>query len=76
MCLLLFVEQEIVIGELLAEGKTKQISSIKNQPGLVIIKSKDRITAGDGARAHDLVGKAAISTSTNGGIFDLLNRAG
>ena len=69
-------EQEVAVGEQLAEGKTKIIFAIKKQPGLVLIRSKDRITAGDGARAHDLEGKAAISTATNGGIYDLLNRAG
>jgi len=59
-----------------AEGKTKILFTVKNQPALVLVRSKDRITAGDGARAHDLEGKAAISTATNGGIYDLLNRAG
>lgn len=69
-------EQEVVVGDVLAEGKTKKIITVKNQPGFVLIHSKDRITAGDGARAHDMVGKAAISNATNGGIYDMLNNAG
>jgi phosphoribosylaminoimidazole carboxylase / phosphoribosylaminoimidazole-succinocarboxamide synthase len=75
-CANLPAEQEMVVEKEVAEGKTKVICTIKNQPGLVLIRSKDRITAGDGARAHDLEGKAKISTATNGGIYDLLNRAG
>lgn len=58
------------------EGKTKIIFALKNVPGLVLIQSKDRITAGDGARAHDMEGKAAISTSTTSDIFKMLNNAG
>lgn len=46
------------------------------EKGLCLILSKDRITAGDGVKAHDLVGKAAISTKTNGKVFGLLNAAG
>jgi len=60
----------------MAEGKTKVICKVKDATGMVLIRSKDRITAGDGARAHDMVGKSVISTSTNCSIFELLNRAG
>lgn len=42
----------------------------------VVVVNKDRITAGDGARAHDLEGKAAISNATNGKVFTFLNEAG
>lgn len=45
-------------------------------PGLVLLLNKDRITAGDGARAHDLEGKAEISNKTNGKVFGILNAAG
>lgn len=44
--------------------------------GHCLILSKDRITAGDGVKAHDLAGKAAISTQTNKKVFELLNAAG
>jgi len=57
-------------------GKTKVISKVKNAAGMVVIRSKDRITAGDGARAHDMAGKSVISTSTNCSVFELLNKAG
>jgi len=66
----------VELGEQLAEGKTKVISKVKNAAGMVVIRSKDRITAGDGARAHDMAGKSVISTSTNCSVFDLLNKAG
>jgi phosphoribosylaminoimidazole carboxylase/phosphoribosylaminoimidazole-succinocarboxamide synthase len=45
-------------------------------PGCVLVQSKDRITAGDGARQHDLAGKAAISTATTCKVFELLNSVG
>jgi len=66
----------VEIGEQLAEGKTKIICQVKNAAGMVVIRSKDRITAGDGARAHDMLGKSVISTSTNCSVFELLNEAG
>ncbi|XP_002734075.1 multifunctional protein ADE2-like [Saccoglossus kowalevskii] len=65
---------EIKAGKILIEGKTKIIYELENNQ--VLLQSKDRITAGDGARAHDLKGKAAISTSTTCKIFELLNNAG
>ena len=66
----------------LNEGKTKIIyqlpdSSPDSANGKnVLIKSKDRISAGDGARANDMEGKAAISTATNCTVFELLNDCG
>ena len=58
------------------EGKTKVVYDLVDHPGKVYVESKDRITAGDGARAHDLEGKAKISTSTAASIFSLLNESG
>ncbi len=46
--------------ELLAEGKTKCIYAVADDTETVIIQSKDRITAGDGTRAHDLAGKVSL----------------
>lgn len=53
------------------EGKTKII--IDAGDGIVLIRSKDDITTGDGAK-HDVIeGKAASSTTTTCNIFRLLN---
>jgi phosphoribosylaminoimidazole-succinocarboxamide synthase len=53
------------------EGKTKII--IDAADGTVLIRSKDDITAGDGAK-HDVIeGKATSSTTTTCNIFRLLN---
>lgn len=49
---------------------------LPEKTGLCMIVSKDRITAGDGVKSHDLAGKAAISTQTNGKVFGILNKAG
>uniref|UniRef100_A0A1L8DXY3 Putative phosphoribosylamidoimidazole-succinocarboxamide synthase n=1 Tax=Nyssomyia neivai TaxID=330878 RepID=A0A1L8DXY3_9DIPT len=64
------------LGQLIIEGKTKQVFDLPEKKGYCLIQSKDRITAGDGVKAHDLAGKAAISTQTNGKVFGLLNAAG
>lgn len=64
------------LGKLLIEGKTKKVYELVNDPVLCYLESKDRITAGDGAKAHDLKGKAAISTATTAKVFELLNQAG
>lgn len=64
------------IGKLIIEGKTKQVFELPEHPTEVLILSKDRITAGDGAKAHDLEGKAEISNQTNGKIFEILNSVG
>jgi phosphoribosylaminoimidazole carboxylase/phosphoribosylaminoimidazole-succinocarboxamide synthase len=66
-----------MIGDLLIEGKTKQVYKLKSvKDDLVYVLSKDKITAGDGAKAHDMKGKAKLSNKTNGAIFDFLNRVG
>ncbi|EDW62456.1 bifunctional phosphoribosylaminoimidazole carboxylase/phosphoribosylaminoimidazole succinocarboxamide synthetase [Drosophila virilis] len=64
------------LGKVLIEGKTKQVYNLPEHPGLCLLLSKDRITAGDGVKAHDLAGKAEISNTTNGQVFRLLNEAG
>ena len=65
-----------LIGEtmLLAEGKTKIIEAAGN--GEVLVRSKDAITAEDGARRDVLDGKAVASTRTTCNIFELLERHG
>ncbi|EDX01494.1 multifunctional protein ADE2 [Drosophila yakuba] len=64
------------LGKVIIEGKTKQVYDLPEHPGLCLLLSKDRITAGDGVKAHDLAGKAEISNTTNGQVFRLLNEAG
>uniref|UniRef100_A0A2M4BNQ5 Putative phosphoribosylamidoimidazole-succinocarboxamide synthase n=1 Tax=Anopheles marajoara TaxID=58244 RepID=A0A2M4BNQ5_9DIPT len=66
----------IKVGKLLIEGKTKQVYDVPTQPGHSILLNKDRITAHNGVRAHELEGKAKISNQTNAKVFGLLNRAG
>jgi phosphoribosylaminoimidazole-succinocarboxamide synthase len=65
-----------LIGEtkMLAEGKTKIVEDAGN--GEVLVRSKDDITAGDGAKHDVLDGKAAASTRTTSNIFQLLERNG
>lgn len=64
------------LGILLAEGKTKRIYAVKDSPGLVLVVSKDDITAGDGKK-HDLLpGKAVLSTTTACNVFEYLASRG
>lgn len=71
-----FTIADLTPGKLIIEGKTKQVFELPKQPGACLVLSKDRITAGDGARAHDLTGKAAIATATTCKVFELLNTVG
>ena len=65
-----------LIARIIAEGKTKCIYSIPGDDTLCRIKSKDDITAGDGAK-HDLIeGKAKLATKTTCNVFRLLNDCG
>ncbi|KAL5012066.1 hypothetical protein ScPMuIL_010617 [Solemya velum] len=66
----------LLLGDKLVEGKTKAVYDLPDHAGYVLIQSKDRITCGDGDRAHDLEGKAEISTTTACAIFELLQNAG
>ena len=49
---------------------------LKNNADHVYILNKDRITAGDGVKAHELKGKARLSTRTNAAVFEFLNAVG
>jgi phosphoribosylaminoimidazole-succinocarboxamide synthase len=60
--------------KMMAEGKTKIVEEAGN--GEVLVRSKDDITAGDGAKHDVLDGKAAASTRTTCNIFQLLERNG
>lgn len=61
---------------MIIEGKTKKVFELPAEPKLCLLQSKDRITAGDGVKSHELEGKAKISTATNAKVFELLNQAG
>lgn len=60
--------------KMITEGKTKTIEEAGN--GEVLVRSKDDITADDGAKHDVLDGKAAASTRTTSNIFQLLERNG
>lgn len=64
------------LGKLIIEGKTKKVFELPEDNTLCFLQSKDRITAGDGVKAHELEGKAAISNATTAKVFQLLNQAG
>lgn len=62
------------LGQVIAEGKTKIIFEDPRTDRRVIIRSKDDITAGNGAR-HDVIkGKGAAATRTTCNVFEFLNR--
>ena len=63
-------------GPLLAEGKTKLIYAYPGNENLAYMVNKDQITAGDGARRNELVGKSRWSTITTANVFRLLNNVG
>ncbi len=63
-------------GSLLAEGKTKEIYAHPFTSALAYMVSKDQITAGDGARRNELVGKSRWSTVTTANVYRLLNAHG
>ncbi len=65
--------QNPTFGPLLAEGKTKRIYADPENSELAYMVNKDSITAGDGARRDELVGKARWSTITTANVFHLLN---
>jgi len=67
--------QNSTFGPLLVEGKTKRIYAHPENNELAYMVSKDQITAGDGVRRNELVGKSRWSTITTANIYRLLNEA-
>lgn len=63
-------------GPLLSEGKTKQIYAHPDDSNLAYMVNKDQITAGDGLRRNELVGKSRWSTVTMARVYRLLNAQG
>lgn len=64
------------LGKMIIEGKTKVVYDLPHNAGLCLLQNKDKITAGDGVKKHDMAGKAAISNATNAKVFSILNAAG
>jgi phosphoribosylaminoimidazole carboxylase / phosphoribosylaminoimidazole-succinocarboxamide synthase len=60
------------LGQLLTEGKTKWVHQSKESHDLVVIVSKDDITAGDGAKHDVIANKGQLATRTTCNVFRLL----
>ncbi|XP_054161778.1 phosphoribosylaminoimidazole-succinocarboxamide synthase-like [Oppia nitens] len=72
-----------LIGDLISEGKTKQVYHLKNDgtfgtnDSLVYVKNKDNISAGDNSRNRRIMlGKGRITCETSSAIFGYLNAVG
>lgn len=59
-----------------ARGKTKVLFEKPGQPEVLIVQATDSITAGDGARRHEISGKGRIAAKTTARVFRLLNLCG
>lgn len=66
----------IVTGDKVAEGKTKIIREVPDNPSLAVVESKDDITAGDGAKHDVMAGKAELANATTRNVFRLLQACG
>ncbi len=63
-------------GSLVTEGKTKRVFRLQTHKNLVLVESKDDITAGDGAKHDELLDKAKMSTKTTCNVFAYLKAQG
>jgi phosphoribosylaminoimidazole-succinocarboxamide synthase len=59
-----------------ARGKTKVLFEKPGQPDVLVVQALDSITAGDGARRDEIVGKGRIAAKTTARVFRLLNLTG
>jgi len=59
-----------------ARGKTKVLFEKPGQPDVLVVQALDSITAADGARRDEIVGKGRIAAKTTARVFRLLNLTG
>jgi phosphoribosylaminoimidazole-succinocarboxamide synthase len=60
----------------IARGKTKALYENPGQPHQLVVAQMDNISAGDGARRHQIPGKARLAAQTTARVFRLLNLCG
>jgi len=60
----------------IARGKTKILYEHPDNPDQLVVKQTDAITAGDGARRHEIPGKGRLAAQTTARVFRLLNLCG
>jgi phosphoribosylaminoimidazole-succinocarboxamide synthase len=60
----------------IARGKTKVLYENPGQPHQLVVAQTDGISAGDGARRHQIAGKGRLAAQTTARIFRLLNLCG
>jgi phosphoribosylaminoimidazole-succinocarboxamide synthase len=60
----------------IARGKTKILYENPGQPHQLVVSQTDAISAGDGARRHEIAGKARLAAQTTARVFRLLNLCG
>jgi phosphoribosylaminoimidazole-succinocarboxamide synthase len=60
----------------IARGKTKVLFENPGQPHQLVVAQTDGISAGDGARRHEIAGKGRLAAQTTARVFRLLNLCG
>ena len=60
----------------IARGKTKVLYEVPGQPAQLVVAQTDNISAGDGARRHEIAGKGRLAAQTTARVFRLLNLCG
>ena len=60
----------------IARGKTKVLYENPGQPHQLVVAQTDSISAGDGARRHEIPGKGRLAAQTTARVFRLLNLCG
>ena len=60
-------------GAEIARGKTKILYESVDRPECAIVVQMDAITAGDGARRNEIIGKGRLASLTTSRVFRLLN---